>query len=149
MVRYVLRRNFVRGNPILRQLAWAVSRYGSWPIPLARFRLLRSLNAITVAFESKAQLPAKLVHHFNTICEHPAGSDLIFCPEDDADDSAEGITRTLKEWRATGLAGVQSRVTREEPKKSPALQPKAGLLIWLASLHIGYIAVWKICSISS
>lgn len=36
--------------------------------------------------------------HFNTICEHPAGSDLIFYPEDD---SAEGITRTLKEWRAT------------------------------------------------
>ncbi|WP_429513084.1 bacteriocin immunity protein [Pseudomonas sp. BT76 TE3572] len=64
------------------------------------------------AFESKAQLPSKLVQHFNTICEHPAGSDLIFYPED-------------------------------------ATQPKAGLLIWLVSLHIGYIAVWKICSISS
>ena len=50
----------------------------------------------------------KLVHHFNTICEHPAGSDLIFYPEDDADDSANGITRTLKEWRAAqGLPGFK------------------------------------------
>ena len=51
----------------------------------------------------------KLVHHFNTICGHPAGSDLIFYPEDYADDSAEGITRTLKEWRAAqGLSGFKN-----------------------------------------
>lgn len=50
----------------------------------------------------------RLVHHFNTLCEHPAGSDLIFYPEDDADDSAEGITRTLKDWRAAhGLPGFK------------------------------------------
>lgn len=50
----------------------------------------------------------KLVHHFNTICEHPAGSDLIFYPEDGADDSPEGITRMLKEWRAAqGLPGFK------------------------------------------
>lgn len=51
----------------------------------------------------------KLVHHFNTICEHPAGSDLIFYPEDGADDSAYGITKTLKEWRAAqGLPGFKA-----------------------------------------
>ncbi|WP_244142472.1 bacteriocin immunity protein [Pseudomonas allokribbensis] len=49
-----------------------------------------------------------LVHHFNTICEHPAGSDLIFYPDDGADDSAQGITRTLKEWRISqGLPGFK------------------------------------------
>lgn len=52
----------------------------------------------------------KLVHHFNTICGHPAGSDLIFYPEEDADDSAEGITRTIKEWRAAeGLPGFKDK----------------------------------------
>jgi hypothetical protein len=49
-----------------------------------------------------------LVHHFNTICGHPAGSDLIFYPDDGADDSAQGITRTIKEWRAAqGLPGFK------------------------------------------
>ncbi|WP_073526901.1 bacteriocin immunity protein [Pseudomonas fluorescens] len=50
----------------------------------------------------------KLVHHFNAICEHSAGSDLIFFPEDDADDSAQGIIQTLNEWRAVeGLPGFK------------------------------------------
>ncbi|MEG0558098.1 MAG: bacteriocin immunity protein [Comamonas sp.] len=50
----------------------------------------------------------KLVNHFNAICDHPAGSDLIFYPEDGANDSAEGIARTLKEWRAAnGLPGFK------------------------------------------
>ena len=34
------------------------------------------------------------------LTEHPAGSDLIYYPEDGADNSAEGITQTIKEWRA-------------------------------------------------
>lgn len=51
----------------------------------------------------------KLVHRFNTLCGHPAGSDLIFYPEDDADDSAEGITQTIKSWRAAnGLPGFKN-----------------------------------------
>ena len=51
----------------------------------------------------------ELVHRFNTLCGHPAGSDLIFYPEDDADDSAEGITQTIKSWRAAnGLPGFKN-----------------------------------------
>lgn len=51
----------------------------------------------------------QLVFHFEKISEHPAGSDLIFYPEDGADDSAEGITKTVKEWRAAnGLPGFKS-----------------------------------------
>ncbi|MHC8355862.1 bacteriocin immunity protein [Pseudomonas sp. LB3P81] len=58
--------------------------------------------------DQSEEVENRLVHHFNTICGHPAGSDLLFYPEDGADDSAEGITRTLKEWRATqGLPGFK------------------------------------------
>ncbi|MEF9899098.1 MAG: bacteriocin immunity protein [Pseudomonas sp.] len=50
----------------------------------------------------------KLVFHFEEVSEHPAGSDLIFYPEDGADDSAAGITQTVKEWRAAqGLPGFK------------------------------------------
>ncbi|EEQ04693.1 Colicin-E7 immunity protein [Yersinia bercovieri ATCC 43970] len=34
------------------------------------------------------------------VSEHPSGSDLIFYPEDGADDSPEGILETIKKWRA-------------------------------------------------
>ncbi|MDI2594128.1 bacteriocin immunity protein [Pseudomonas sp. 681] len=51
----------------------------------------------------------ELVFHFEEVSEHPAGSDLIFYPEDGADDSAEGITHTVKEWRAAqGLPGFKA-----------------------------------------
>lgn len=50
----------------------------------------------------------ELVAHFNKLVLHPAGSDLLFYPEDGADDSAEGITKTIKEWLATqGLPGFR------------------------------------------
>ena len=51
----------------------------------------------------------ELVFHFEEVSEHPAGSDLIFYPEDGADDTAEGITQTVKEWRAAqGLPGLKA-----------------------------------------
>lgn len=51
---------------------------------------------------------SRLVFHFNSICGHPEGSDLIFYPQEDADDSAEGITETVKKWRAAnGLSGFK------------------------------------------
>lgn len=50
----------------------------------------------------------KLVFHFEEVSEHPAGSDLIFYPEDGADDSASGITQTVKKWRAAqGMLGFK------------------------------------------
>ncbi|MBP5948818.1 bacteriocin immunity protein [Pseudomonas sp. P42] len=50
----------------------------------------------------------KMVFLFEEVSEHPAGSDLIFYPEDGADDSASGITQTVKEWRAAqGLPGFK------------------------------------------
>lgn len=50
------------------------------------------------------------IHNFCELTEHPDGSDLIYYPEPGADTSAEGITRTIKEWReANGLPGFKSR----------------------------------------
>jgi hypothetical protein len=50
----------------------------------------------------------ELVYHFNLICGHPDGSDLIFYPEEGADISAQGIVKTLKEWRdIQGLPGFR------------------------------------------
>ncbi|MFS2161874.1 bacteriocin immunity protein [Pseudomonas sp. Pseusp122] len=51
-----------------------------------------------------------LVMHFNKIIGHPSGADLIYYPEPEADISAEGITKTVKEWReANGLPGFKPR----------------------------------------
>lgn len=52
----------------------------------------------------------QLLQQFRTITEHPSGTDLIFYPEDGADDSPEGIVQTIKEWRkANGLPGFKPR----------------------------------------
>ena len=42
----------------------------------------------------------KLVLEFRRLTEHPDGSDLIYYPRDDRDDSPEGIVKEVKEWRA-------------------------------------------------
>lgn len=38
-----------------------------------------------------------LVMRFKKLVQHPASSDLIFFPENGADDSAEGICQTIKD----------------------------------------------------
>lgn len=42
----------------------------------------------------------KLVRKFEQLTEHPDGSDLIYYPRDDREDSPEGIVKEVKEWRA-------------------------------------------------
>ncbi|MBW5817230.1 bacteriocin immunity protein [Yersinia kristensenii] len=41
-----------------------------------------------------------LLENFIQVSEHPSGSDLIYYPEDGADDSPEGILKLVKKWRA-------------------------------------------------
>ncbi|KPW84595.1 bacteriocin immunity protein [Pseudomonas syringae pv. coryli] len=41
-----------------------------------------------------------LIAHLNLIALEAGGSDLVFYPEEGADNSAEGITQTIKEWSA-------------------------------------------------
>ncbi|WP_223283534.1 bacteriocin immunity protein [Hafnia paralvei] len=51
----------------------------------------------------------KLVREFKRLTEHPDGSDLIYYPRDDRDDSPEGIVQEVKEWRqANGKQGFKS-----------------------------------------
>ena len=51
----------------------------------------------------------KNILEFNRLTDHPAGSDLIFYPEDGQDDSPEGIVQQVKEWRkANGKPGFRS-----------------------------------------
>jgi protoporphyrinogen oxidase len=50
-----------------------------------------------------------LLLHFEKISEHPAGSDLIYYPEPGADNSPEGVTQIVKDWRAAqGLPEFKS-----------------------------------------
>ena len=54
------------------------------------------------------EVMADLLDQFCEIADHPAGTDLIYYPEEGADNSAEGITQTVKTWRAAnGLPGFK------------------------------------------
>ncbi|ELZ5939811.1 bacteriocin immunity protein [Providencia stuartii] len=41
-----------------------------------------------------------LLNHFEKITEHPAGTDLLYYAQSDADSTPEAITKIVKEWRA-------------------------------------------------
>lgn len=46
---------------------------------------------------------------FETLSEHPDGSDLIYYPKEGQDDSPEGIVKEVKKWRAAkGLPGFKA-----------------------------------------
>lgn len=50
-----------------------------------------------------------LLENFIEVTGHPEGSDLIYYPENGADDSPEGILKTVKAWRqANGLTGFKT-----------------------------------------
>lgn len=51
----------------------------------------------------------KLIFHFKKVVGHPAGSDLIFYPENKVENTAEEIIQILKKWRAAqGLPGFKN-----------------------------------------
>ena len=51
---------------------------------------------------------ANMLDNFCELAEHPAGPDLIYWPEDDVNCTPEGITETVKKWRAAnGLPGFK------------------------------------------
>lgn len=41
-----------------------------------------------------------LIAEFKKLTEHPEGSDVIFYPPDDREDTPEGIVKEVKRWRA-------------------------------------------------
>lgn len=50
----------------------------------------------------------KNIIEFKRLTEHPDGSDLIYYPRDDREDSPEGVVKEVKEWRqANGKSGFR------------------------------------------
>lgn len=46
---------------------------------------------------------------FKRLSEHPDGSDLIYYPKENREDSPEGVVKEVKEWRAkNGKPGFKS-----------------------------------------
>lgn len=51
----------------------------------------------------------KNILEFKRLTEHPDGSDLIYYPSEDREDSPEGVVQEVKEWRqANGKPGFKN-----------------------------------------
>ncbi|EKP3243759.1 bacteriocin immunity protein [Escherichia coli] len=61
---------------------------------------LQLVTAIYNADTASEEEQVKLVSEFERLTEHPDGSDLIYYPRNDREDSPEGIVKEIKEWRA-------------------------------------------------
>ncbi|MGI9948611.1 bacteriocin immunity protein [Vibrio hyugaensis] len=61
------------------------------------------INLIDEIIESKGSddYQDKLLEHFISITDHPAGSDLIYYPENPGEETPEGIVKIVKDWRAS------------------------------------------------
>ena len=65
------------------------------------YEFLEFVRKIYQAESASEEEEDKLVDEFERLTEHPDGSDLIFYPRDNREDSPEGIVQEVKEWRAT------------------------------------------------
>ncbi|MGY2291873.1 bacteriocin immunity protein [Pseudomonas sp. SDO528_S397] len=70
-------------------------------------RFMQSIRAANR--EASDEVLDLLLSQFCSVTEHPDGTDLIYYPEEGADNSNEGITQTVKHWRETnGLPGFKT-----------------------------------------
>ncbi|MGR6739775.1 MULTISPECIES: bacteriocin immunity protein [Pseudomonas] len=70
-------------------------------------KLLEELRKEDMEAETDVRADALLLH-FEKVSQHPAGSDLIYYPENGSSSSPEDVTRIVKEWRkANGLPGFK------------------------------------------
>ncbi|MHC8368445.1 bacteriocin immunity protein [Pseudomonas sp. ZT5P21] len=67
------------------------------------------VSTVLAANTSPDEILDPLLFEFERLCEHPAGSDLIYWPEDmSKNPTAESITETVKNWRESkGLPGFK------------------------------------------
>lgn len=63
-----------------------------------RLEFLELLNEIIKA-NGTDEYQDELLEHFISITSHPEGSDLIYYPENQGDDTPERIIEIVKEWR--------------------------------------------------
>jgi hypothetical protein len=70
---------------------------------------IRFIEKIRTTNKSGSDLElGELLAQFRMLTGHPDGTDLIFYPEQGDDNSAEGITKKVKDWRAAqGLPGFK------------------------------------------
>ncbi|WP_268799302.1 bacteriocin immunity protein [Pseudomonas huanghezhanensis] len=69
---------------------------------------LELVSAICDGGGASEEEDVRNVLEFERLTEHPEGSDLIFYPRDDREDSPQGIVREVKEWRtANGKPGFK------------------------------------------
>jgi len=69
---------------------------------------LKFVQSVLAANTSPDKILDPLLFEFVRLCEHPAGTDLIYWPEDMKQQTAEGITEIVKKWRCThGLPGFK------------------------------------------
>ncbi|MFW0755173.1 bacteriocin immunity protein [Pseudomonas sp. H11T01] len=60
--------------------------------------------------EGTEDFQAELIAHLNSLAAGAGGSDLIYYPEDGADNSAEGVVQTIQAWcLANSLPGFKPR----------------------------------------
>jgi hypothetical protein len=61
--------------------------------------------------EGSEKFQAELIAHLNSLAGGAGGSDLIYYPEEGADNSAEGIVRTIQAWcSANGVPGLRPSI---------------------------------------
>ncbi|QOF83751.1 MULTISPECIES: bacteriocin immunity protein [unclassified Pseudomonas] len=71
---------------------------------------IRLVDEIRAANKSASDgVLGELLENFCEITEHPDGTDLIYYPEEGADNSSAGIALAVKTWReANGLPGFKT-----------------------------------------
>lgn len=47
-----------------------------------------------------SDLNDRMIDHFKKVTEHPKGSDIIYYPDANREDSPQGVLQEVKEWRA-------------------------------------------------
>lgn len=62
---------------------------------------LKFVQSVLAANTSPDEILDPLLFEFVRLSEHPAGTDLIYWPEDMKQQTAEGITEIVKKWRST------------------------------------------------
>ena len=66
---------------------------------LSDYTKIEFIELINTLIQSDDNEISILIDLFESLTQHPAGSDLIFYPEPGQDDSPEGITETIEIWR--------------------------------------------------
>ena len=64
------------------------------------FEFVKNIFYDDLSFYPTEKLKVSAVLLFEKLSEHPAGSDIIFYPEEGRDDTPEAVVKQVKEWRA-------------------------------------------------